>query len=97
MFEGVGVIEVYPAGTLVAIGIGSRGYKKREQIDRRAELIQSLKDEVELGAVEERVLASDDLLDAAICVLAGADFLRGMAQGPEDHGLARREGWIWVR
>jgi len=40
---------------------------------------------------------NDDALDAAICVLAGADFLRGEAAEPPDIETARKEGWIWFR
>jgi hypothetical protein len=41
--------------------------------------------------------SSDDALDAAICVLAGLDFLRGEVYKPKDFPLAKEEGWIWVR
>jgi len=39
---------------------------------------------------------SADLIDAAVCVLAGDDFIAGRAMNPEDHSLAEREGWIWT-
>jgi hypothetical protein len=39
---------------------------------------------------------SADLLDAAVCVLAGSDFMQGRAMSPEDRPLAEREGWIWT-
>ena len=35
---------------------------------------------------------SADALDAAVCILAGADFVRGSVQAPEDTALAMREG-----
>jgi hypothetical protein len=39
---------------------------------------------------------NDHLIDAAVCVQAAADFLRGRCQPPPDLELARKEGWIWV-
>jgi hypothetical protein len=39
---------------------------------------------------------SADLVDAAVCVLAGADFIAGRAMSPENRSLAEREGWIWT-
>jgi hypothetical protein len=46
--------------------------------------------------VAARMRASDHLLDAALCCLAAADFLRGDVISPDDLSLAEREGWIWV-
>ena len=40
---------------------------------------------------------NDNVLDAALCVLAAVDFLRGDAMEPEDQPKAWKEGWIWVR
>jgi hypothetical protein len=57
------------------------------------------------GLLEHMILPQDvtpakkdaDVLDALVCVLAGADFLAGRAMPPEDEQLAQKEGWIWVR
>jgi len=38
-----------------------------------------------------------DALDAALCVLAGVDFLRGEVLEPIEIPVVKREGWIWVR
>ena len=46
---------------------------------------------------EEALLGNADLLDAAICVLAGRDFLDWKVLPPENPDLARKEGWIWIR
>lgn len=35
-----------------------------------------------------------DVLDAALCVVAGADFLAGNVAAPPDPERARKEGWI---
>jgi hypothetical protein len=40
--------------------------------------------------------ASADAIDALVCVLAAADFMRGRASPPEDRERARQEGWIWT-
>jgi hypothetical protein len=41
-------------------------------------------------------MTSAELVDAAVCVLAAADFLSSHAMNPEDRTLAEREGWIWT-
>ena len=41
--------------------------------------------------------ADDDILDAVVCVLAGADYLSGKTIQPTNEVLAKKEGWIWVR
>ena len=90
-------IEVYPAGTLVALGLRSSGYKEPSQTERRREILQVVSERIELR-VEGRVMLQDaDVLDAALCVVAGLDFLSGKAIPPEEPEIARREGWIWVR
>jgi hypothetical protein len=43
------------------------------------------------------MIADDDMLDAAVCVLAGHDFLIGTAKAPADVDPFRTEGWIWAR
>ena len=42
------------------------------------------------------MLVDADQLDAAVCVLAAADFLADRAVPPGDLATARKEGWIWV-
>jgi predicted RNase H-like nuclease len=91
-------IEVYPAATLEAHGIRATRYKKPEQRPARESIVDSLS---KLMIIEEEMrqalLASADVLDAAVCVLAGADFLLGRSLPPEDLPTAKKEGWIWVR
>jgi hypothetical protein len=50
-----------------------------------------------LPADHTRLIASADVLDAAVCLLAAADFLAGNAIPPSNEFMARREGWIWIR
>lgn len=92
-----GVIEVYPAATLCARGLSEKGYKKKDQSSARGKLIKGLSTCMQFRRPEDEVKAveTDDALDAAICALAAADFLHGNVHRPEDHELAKKEGWIW--
>ena len=92
-------IEVYPAATLAVYGIKVPGYKHKEGQIARRELIGQLKNYIDFSVNLDMSLLerSDDALDAVVCVLAGADFLRGEVIQPDDRKLAEREGWIWVR
>lgn len=60
-------------------------------------MVKWLREEMELGTWSEALEASHDVLDAAVCVLAGADFQRGQALPPLDLARAKRESWIWCR
>lgn len=99
--HGLSTIEVYPAATLISRGINTSGYKgaKPEAIPFRRELLNELTPHWTLRVPEEDLAVSDDHLDAALCVLAGADFLRGLSVAPtsEQADRAREEGWIWFR
>jgi hypothetical protein len=95
-FEGVAAIEVYPAATALAHDLPARGYKKPAEVAARKVLAARLRAEVALPR-SSLLHESADALDAALCVLAGADFLRGVCEGPEDLATAWREGWIWFR
>ena len=91
-------IEVYPAATLLAHGVLiSSGYKKPEQIQTRQSIVAKLEKNLEIGACADILENNHDALDAAVCVLAGIDFLSGAASEPTHLELAKREGWIWLR
>jgi predicted RNase H-like nuclease len=92
----IAAIEVYPAATLVAHRIRSIGYKKPAQTEERREIVAALRTKLTIGESVPDLATSADLVDAAVCVLAGADFLSGRAMNPEDRTLAEREGWIWT-
>lgn len=94
-FEGVAVIEVYPAGTLKARGLQHSGYKKPEQLDVRRDIANHVAGELE--GLEKFVEGSADVFDACLCLAAAKDFLEGLAIPPEDKRVAKLEGWIWVR
>ena len=93
----VSAIEVYPAGTLTALGMVASRYKRTDQLDVRRSMLRELEHYANLPSDRGPLERQADLLDAILCVLAGADFLRGRAMPPADRELAEREGWIWVR
>ena len=94
--DGLSGIEVYPAVTLRYHELPFSGYKKASQSEPRRRLIEKLKTKLELPRDRSVMESSADALDAAICVLAGTDFLLGDSQPPRDKERAKREGWIWV-
>ena len=94
------VIEVYPAATLTAHGLPSQRYKDTKKADHRRarEEILSMLPGFRLPAgCRSTALANADALDALVCLLAAADFVRGVARPPGDLRVARLEGWIWCR
>jgi hypothetical protein len=88
-------IEVYPAGTLIAHGLTTRGYKHPASEARHA-IGAWLGTRLELTGHDPTTMAGH-ALDAVLCVVAGLDFLASAAPGPDDPEVARHEGWIWVR
>ena len=89
-------IEVYPAATLLALGIDPTGYKKEPNI--RREVLRQLS---AFGLDVPSDLATlcvdgDDALDAAICALTGHLHSLGETVGPPDGAVVRKEGWIFV-
>lgn len=94
---GVRAIEVYPAATLRSHGIDAAGYKKAGNGAVRDRLVDVLGAHLTIEAPRDMLAATDHALDAALCVLAGHDFLTGAALPPENCDLARTEGWIWIR
>ncbi|MCP1674037.1 hypothetical protein J2T57_001136 [Natronocella acetinitrilica] len=92
------VIETYPAGTLRAHQVESRGYKRPDGETVRGRLASWLAEGIAMDEAQQaKCVASDHVLDAVLCVRAGLDVLAGEAVAPEDLALARREGWIWCR
>lgn len=96
--DGIRAIEVYPAGTLQALGVQPYGYKPSEAVAARRAILEKILPLLPAGSQPGPLLASADVLDAALCVLAGADFLAGRCYPPgQPGGAAQNEGWIWVR
>jgi predicted RNase H-like nuclease len=90
-------IEVYPAATLVACGLPAKNYKNKHQAAERRTISAGLERWMQLPAERNDMESNADVLDAAICVLAGFDFVTGKATPPINLDLAQHEGWIWVR
>jgi hypothetical protein len=78
-------IEVYPAATRLAHGSKARGGS-----------IEGLESLMDLSAFDGELPASDDAIDALVCVVAAADFIHGLARPPVDRETAQQEGWIWT-
>lgn len=107
-FDGIFAIEVYPAATLKRLerpDIPHAGYKGRKGTVNRENIVKGLQKNGEkemtlCGCIEKKMLDNDDILDAAVCVLSAADFVRGNVDLPKnanERELAKKEGWIWVR
>ncbi|MBS4032661.1 MAG: DUF429 domain-containing protein [Clostridiales bacterium] len=95
--EDIAIIEVYPAITLGCYGITNSGYKKKEQIDVRKEIVAKLNEEVDFCIDTDILKTNDDVLDSVVCLLAAKDFIENNVYYPQDMGLAIKEGWIWAR
>jgi predicted RNase H-like nuclease len=85
---GIAAIEVYPAATLLARSIRSTGYKKAGLSEARREILKGLLQHLTVLDSVGDLARNADLLDAVVCVLAGADFLRHEAMPPKDQPLA---------
>ena len=94
---GAAAIEVYPAATLRALRLPHSSYKKPQQRAEREQILEGLRQHLQLSCDRQTLLATADALDAVVCVQAGCDFLAGAVIPPTDNDLARQEGWIWVR
>ncbi len=94
-----GMIEVYPAATLIAHGLPVRGYKGKKPQHKvaREVLMKRLSSVMNLEVSREALTVTDHALDAVICLLAAADFARGCVHEPraKERELVRKEGWIW--
>lgn len=94
---GMQVIEVYPAATLEVYGIQSKGYKKKQQLEQRRQMIQKLKKHLVLHDGLDLLVENADALDSVVCLLSARDFLAGEVYEPKNPSLAKKEGWIWVK
>lgn len=96
----VGVVEVYPAATLIGRRLSTAGYKKDDADGRaaRGRLVDALARELTLPQ-REPLLATDHALDAVLCLVAAVDYVRGDVVPPPAAQLeqVRTEGWIWFK
>lgn len=93
----VSAIEVYPAATLKRLEYLSSGYKKKENTKQRREIFNAISKDITFNSVTSQMINDDDVLDAAICVLSGYHFITDQCFPPNNHELAKKEGWIWVK
>ncbi|MTI68592.1 MAG: DUF429 domain-containing protein [Firmicutes bacterium] len=96
-FKGIKAVEVYPAATLHTYGIKNTGYKGKKQIIARKEIIESLREHVNLPENLDVIVENDDALDSVICLLAAKNFIDGEIYYPENIETGKKEGWIWFR
>jgi hypothetical protein len=98
------LLEVYPKGTLQALGF-SRPYKKHlHERETRASILEALSAELRFGpgVWRELCIQSDHLFDAVICAFTGFLWARDAwaapsARGADDRSAPRVEdGWIWL-
>lgn len=94
-----GVLEVRARATLRALSIQQEAYRGRTHKARHAReaIVDALQMHARLSVSTVLLTENADLLDAAIGVLAAADFARGLCVAPTDTPRAKREGWIWFR
>jgi hypothetical protein len=101
------LLEVYPKGTLAALGF-SRPYKKHlHERETRAQILEALSDDLRFGpgVWRELCIQNDHLFEAVICALTGYLWLRDAWTAPELSAAADvvraaadrlRDGWIWL-
>jgi hypothetical protein len=90
------LLEVYPKGTLAALGF-VRPYKKHlKERETRAEILEALSPELRFGpgVWRELCIQSDHLFDAVICAFTGYLWARDAWTLPET--LTGGDGWIWL-
>jgi len=90
-------IEVYPAATLLSRHINIRGYKNNQNIKKRNEILERIKEYITIEADKKDITETSHKLDACICVLAASDFLRGDCIPPPKEFSVEKEGWVWIR
>jgi hypothetical protein len=103
------LLEVYPKGTLAALGF-VRPYKKHlKERETRAEILEALSPELRFGpgVWRELCIQSDHLFDAVVCAFTGYLWARdgwalpalARSIGPGDTApldQRPRDGWIWL-
>jgi len=91
---GISAIEVYPAATL-----RSHGFLKSNAATESISVEQAILSFIgtRMARKDTHEITSRHAVDAAVCVLAGADFLQGNAVAPLNMQTAYKEGWIWTK
>ena len=92
------LLEVYPKGTLAALGF-SRPYKKHlHERETRAQILEALADDLRFGpgVWREQCVQSDHLFEAVICAYTGYLWARDAWMAPPAHEGLLAGGWIWT-
>jgi hypothetical protein len=93
------LIEVSPKATLTALGFARRYKKHLFEQRTRAEVLESLSEQLRFGpgVWRELCVQNDHLFDAVICAYTGYLWARdGWAELDGDDRTHARDGWIWV-
>jgi hypothetical protein len=92
------LLEVYPKGTLAALGF-QRPYKKHlHERETRAEVLERLAGDLRFGpgVWRELCVQSDHLFEAVICAYTGYLWARDGWTAPAAHEGLVGGGWIWT-
>ena len=92
------LLEVYPKGTLAALGF-SRPYKKHlHERETRARILEALAGDLRFGpgVWRELCVQSDHLFEAVICAYTGYLWARDAWTAPAGHEGLLAGGWIWT-
>lgn len=92
-------IEVYPAAYLLANGLPARMYKRVDQADTRASILDGIASKISLPErLRERAASDADVLDSLLCILTATDYLSDSCISPSgvSEKTLRVEGWAWV-
>ncbi|MCK5152834.1 MAG: DUF429 domain-containing protein [Spirochaetales bacterium] len=95
-----GMIEVYPAVTLLSQNLNIRGYKKTDSIHIRKNLLNNLKGKYNIHeSIQDFDFTTvDHDFDSLVCCLAGIDFIEGRCKPADiENDILKTEGWIWAK
>jgi hypothetical protein len=96
------VVEVYPAAALHRWDLPSRLYKRKENLDKRCDLVTRFIEGAPWLSIarsdEDLCIASDDAFDALVAASVARATAISLVDDipPEDSTSALREGWIAV-
>lgn len=96
--DNYGLLEVYPAATLLSNGLNIKGYKK-DNLTARRNLLEQLRSNYTFSNPEAIDLTTvEHDFDAFVCCLACLDFIEGKSLPPDEiDEYIKEEGWIWVK